>query len=92
LDVLHELGAKPLILSRPVNGGYWTAVGVSEDAQNAYYIKLHAIVDPYDMTLVDYRQYTNDIYFSMDSVAHTSRYGWVYVDQTLDQFFHGNLH
>ena len=92
LDVLQELGAKPLILSRPVNGGYWQAVGVSEDAQNAYYTKLHAVVDPYQMTLVDYHQYTNDIYFSMDSVAHTSRYGWVYVDQTLDEFFHNTLH
>jgi D-alanine transfer protein len=92
LDVLQQLGAKPLILSRPVNGRFWEAVGVSEQAQNAYYIKLHRVVDPYHMTLVDYQQYTNEIYFSTDSVSHTSRYGWVYVDQTLDEFFHGNLH
>jgi len=92
LDVLQELGAEPLILSRPINGRFWEAVGVSEQAQDAYYTKLHAVVDPYHMTLVDYRQYTNDIYFSIDNVSHTSRYGWVYVDQTLDEFFHGNLH
>ncbi|HEY9153372.1 MAG TPA: D-alanyl-lipoteichoic acid biosynthesis protein DltD [Anaerolineales bacterium] len=92
LDVLQELGAKPLILSRPINGRYWEAVGVSGQAQDAFYTKLHAVVDPYHMTLVDYQQYTNEIYFSIDSVSHTSRYGWVYVDKTLNQFFHGNLH
>jgi len=86
------LGAEPLILSRPINGRFWEAVGVSEQAQDAYYTKLHAVVDPYHMTLVDYQQYANDIYFSIDNVSHTSRYGWIYVDQTLDEFFHGNLH
>ena len=91
LDVLQELGAQPLILSRPINGRYWEAVGVSEQAQQAYYDKLQAVVDPYHVTLVDYQQYTNEIYFSIDSVSHTSRYGWVYVDQTLDDFFHGRI-
>jgi len=85
-------GARPLILSRPVNGRYWEALGVSEQAQNAYYLELRAVVEPYHMTLVDYQQHTNDIYFSNDKFSHTSRYGWVYVDQTLDEFFHGNLH
>ena len=40
LDVLQELGAKPLILSRPINARFWEAVGVSEQAQNVYYVKL----------------------------------------------------
>ena len=92
LDVLQELGAEPLILSRPINTSYWEAVGVSKQAQDTYYAELHLVVDPYHMTLVDYHEYGTELYFSIDNVGHTSRYGWIYVDQTLDEFFHGNLH
>ena len=92
LHVLQELGAQPLILSRPMNVHIWEAQGVSEQAQNIYYVKLNEIVNQYHMPLVDYQQYGTDIYFSIDQGAHTSRYGWIYVDQTLDEFFRGNLH
>ena len=92
LRVLQELGAQPLILSRPMNVHLWEALGVSEQAQDIYYVKLNDIVNQYPMPLVDYQQYGTDIYFSIDQGAHTSRYGWIYVDQTLDEFFHGNLH
>ena len=92
LRVLQELGAQPLILSRPMNVQLWEALGVSEQAQDTYYVKLNSIVNRYHMPLVDYQQYGTDIYFSIDQGAHTSRYGWVYVDQTLDEFFHDHLH
>ena len=92
LRVLQELGAQPLILSRPMNVHLWEALGVSEQAQNTYYAKLNDNVNQYHMPLVDYQQYGTDIYFSIDQGAHTSRYGWVYVDQTLDQFFHNTIH
>jgi D-alanine transfer protein len=91
LHVLQELGAQPLILSRPMNVHIWEAQGVSEQAQNIYYVKLNEMVNQYHMPLVDYQQYDTDIYFSIDQGAHTSRYGWIYVDQTLDQFFHGQI-
>ena len=91
LRVLQESGAKPLILSRPMNVHLWEALGVSEQAQDTYYVKLNETVNQYPMPLVDYQQYGTDIYFSIDQGAHTSRYGWVYVDRTLDEFFHGRL-
>ncbi|MCL4529758.1 MAG: D-alanyl-lipoteichoic acid biosynthesis protein DltD [Chloroflexi bacterium] len=92
LSVLQELGAQPLILSRPMNVHLWEALGVSEKAQNTFYTKLHDVTAPYNVQVVDYREYGTDIYFSIDQAAHTSREGWVYVDQTLDDFFHGRLH
>ena len=92
LRVLQESGAEPLILSRPMNVHLWEALGVSEQAQDVYYVKLNDSVNQFRMPLVDYQQYGTDIYFSIDQGAHTSRYGWIYVDQTLDEFFHGNLH
>ena len=92
LRVIQELSAQPLILSRPMNVHLWEAQGVSEQAQNIYYFKLNDLVNQYHMPLVDYQPYGTDIYFSIDQGAHTSRYGWVYVDQTLDEFFHNTLH
>jgi len=91
LGVLRELGAKPLILSRPMNVHLWEALGVSEQAQNTFYTKLQDVSAPYNVLVVDYREYGTDIYFSIDQAAHTSRKGWVHVDQTLDDFFHGRI-
>jgi len=93
LEILKEMGAQPLIMSRPINGPLWTAMGVSREARQVYYDRLHKIVvDTYGMPLVDFENHDGDRYFSTDSASHTSRLGWVYVDQTLDAFFHGNIH
>jgi len=91
LRVIQEMGAQPLILSRPMNVHLWEALGVSEQVQSIYYVKLHKIVDHYKAPLVDFQQYGTDIYFSTDQYSHTSGYGWVYVDQALDNFFHGRI-
>ena len=91
LGVLRELGAQPLILSRPMNVRLWEALGVSEQAQNTYYEKLHGTVALYQMQVIDLHQYGTDIYFSIDQGSHTSREGWVYVDQILDDFYHGRI-
>ncbi|MBI5840234.1 MAG: D-alanyl-lipoteichoic acid biosynthesis protein DltD [Chloroflexi bacterium] len=91
LRVLHELGADAVIFSNPMNVQLWEKLGVSEEAQNAYYEKINSMVSPYNIPVVDYREYGTDKYFDMDLAAHTSRKGWVYVNQTLDKFFHGVL-
>ena len=92
LQILTELGAKPLILSRPIDGPIWDALGVSALARNAYYDKLQKTVALYGFSFVDFENHDNDKYFSVDPGSHCSPEGWIYVDQTLDQFFHGNLH
>jgi D-alanine transfer protein len=92
LSVLQETGAQPLILSRPLNGVMWTAIGVSLPARQVYYAMLQKTVQPYGFPLVDfYAQDTNRL-FSIDIYSHTSRLGWVYVDQTLDAFYHNKIH
>ena len=88
LEVLKEMGAKPLILSRPINGTLYSAAGISPKAQQAYYSKLREVVGAYKFPLVDFEQYTGDKYFSIDYAAHTSPKGWVLVDQILDAFYH----
>ena len=91
LTVLQQLGAEPLIVSRPLNVPLWEVLGVSEPAQKIFYPKLHSVVDPFNIPLLDLRQYDNDKYFSIDQGSHTSREGWVYVDQILDDFYHGRI-
>jgi len=93
LEILKETGAQPLIMSRPIDGPIWQATGVSQKARQVYYDRLsNIVVNTYGMPLIDFENHDGDKYFSIDSASHTSRLGWVYVDQTLDAFFHGNLH
>lgn len=91
LTVLQQLGAEPLIVSRPLNTPLWEVLGVSEPTQKIFYTKLHSTVDPFKMPLIDLRQYDQDKYFSIDQGSHTSREGWVYVNQILDDFYHGRI-
>jgi D-alanine transfer protein len=91
LEILKELGAQPLIMSRPINGTLYAAAGISEQAQQTYYTRLQSLVSAYNMPLVDFQQYTNDRYFSFDEASHTGAKGWVIVDRTLDAFYHGNI-
>ena len=92
LSVLQETGAQPLILSRPLNGVMWTAIGVSLPARQVYYAMLQKTVQPYGFPLVDFYDQDTNRLFSIDIYSHTSRLGWVYVDQTLDAFYHNEIH
>ncbi len=92
LSVLKETGAQPLLLSRPLNGVMWDVRGVSSAGRRIFYRKLQQAVQPYGFPLVDFSDQDTNRLFSIDFLSHTSRLGWVYVDQTLDAFYHGKLH
>jgi len=92
LRVLKELGAQPLILSRPLNGPLLDATGVSWQARQEYYLKLQNAVSPYGFPIVDFSNHDGDLYFNIDRYSHPSPVGWVYTDQALDEFFHGTIH
>jgi poly-D-alanine transfer protein DltD len=92
LKTLTEVGAQPLLLSRPINGTYFSALGVTPQArQTGYYDRLRQLAQRYGVPVVDFQDHDMDKYFSIDPTSHTSRLGWVYVDQTLDAFYHGTL-
>jgi D-alanine transfer protein len=92
LEICQAVGARPLLLSRPINGQVYAATGISAQAQAVYYSELEKIAADYHVALVDFKEYTNDKYFSIDGASHTSRKGWVIVDQVLDAFYHNKLH
>jgi D-alanine transfer protein len=91
LRVIKELNADAIIMSSPMNVPLWETIGVSEAAQNKYYELLHSVVDPYGVPVLDGREWGRIPYFSMDLASHASRKGWIYVDQRLDQIYHGQL-
>jgi D-alanine transfer protein len=88
LTVLQELGAQPLIISHPFNGPLWDAWGISRSARQDYYDRLERVVARYGFPLIDFREFDDDPLFAIDRVSHTSRIGWVHVDQALDAFYH----
>ena len=88
LTVLQELGAQPLIMSRPFNGPIWDAYGISRSARQVYYDRLNKEVEKYGFQLIDFQDFDSDRLFAIDRLSHTSRVGWVYVNQALDAFYH----
>jgi D-alanine transfer protein len=91
LVAMKQMGVHPLLLSRPINGIYWGSLGVSAQARQRYYLKLGDLASAFDEPVMMFSDHDDDKYFSVDLWSHTSREGWVYVDQALDQFFHQAL-
>ncbi len=91
LSVLKEEGAQPLILGRPWNGPLLNTRGVSPMARQIFYDRLYAVVHAYGFPQIDFSGQDNNRLFSVDVYSHTSRLGWVYVDQALDAFYHRNI-
>jgi D-alanine transfer protein len=91
LRTLKEMGAQPLIMSRPINAPYWEARGISLAIRQAFYDRLGQSAARYGLPLVDFRDHEADKYFSVDEDSHTSRKGWVYVNKAMDDFYHGAL-
>ncbi len=88
LSVLKETGAQPLILSRPFNGVMENARGVSLAARQVFYDRLQKVAQTYGFPLIDFADQDSNKLFSIDMDFHTSRVGWIYVDQALDIFYH----
>jgi hypothetical protein len=88
LRELNELGARPLLLSMPIHGGWYDYVGVSYSARRAYYEKLRGISARYHVPVVDFADHDADRMFCRDPMGHLAPNGLLYYDQVLDSFFH----
>ena len=72
LSVLQETGAQPLILSRPLNGVMWNALGVSlAGAASLLCQAARPAVQPYGFPLVDFYDQDTNRLFSVDIYSHT---------------------
>jgi poly-D-alanine transfer protein DltD len=92
LAELQELGAQTLLVGIPLNGRYFDYWGVSKTARATYYDKLSQLGRKYGAKVVTFQDHEYDRYFFYDFVGdHASVEGWVYIDQALDEFYHGTL-
>ncbi len=93
LDVLHELGAKPLLMSVPMKGAYYDLLGISPAVRKQfYYDRLRAQAAAHGVPLACFEDHDADSRFTMDTGDHPSPKGWAIYDQTMDLFYHDALH
>ena len=88
LQILKELGAKPMLVGRPFNRKYYNDIGISDSALDKYYMDIESIAARFDVPLVDFKNFQNDIYFCIDPSGHTGQYGWAHVDKVYNDFYH----
>ena len=88
LRVFQETGAKPLLLSMPVEDIRLEVYGVSTEVRSAYLRRLDALATQYHARLDDFRDHQNDPGFLVDFLDHLSPDGWLYYDKALDDFYH----
>lgn len=89
LRVIHQLGARALVISTPMPGAYYDSLGISANARRAYYDKLEALCHRYDVQVVDFAGFDETKYFVQDRWSHPSKYGGLYYQLALDRFYHG---
>jgi D-alanine transfer protein len=88
LRELNERGARPLLLSAPIHGGWYDQAGITYAARRAYYEKLRATGARYHTPVVDFADHDGDASFCHDTLGHLAPNGWVYYSQVFDGFFH----
>ncbi len=88
LRELNELGARPLLLSMPIHGGWYDHCGITYGARRAYYEKLRGICARYHAPVVDFADHDSDQTFCHDIMGHFAPSGLVHYNQIFDGFFH----
>jgi D-alanine transfer protein len=91
LRTLAEVGAKPLLISMPMDGQFYDQEGVSREAREAYYRKLRMLAQQYHVALVEFEKHDQDPAFLDVQHNHLTGKGWTFYDQALDDFFHGRV-
>lgn len=91
LSALQEMGANVLVLSQPMKGAYYTAIGVNYAARRQFYLRQQQLVARYRMPLIDFADHDDDLLFVVDPYSHLSAKGWAYYDRALDAFYHDTL-
>lgn len=92
LRLNRELGFDPLLLSIPIDYTYYESIGVARENLDQYSRRLRKVAREYDVAFIDFAEHGDDPSFFADHHDHLSARGWLYVDRTLDFYFHGAKH
>lgn len=86
LDICRELKVNLMVVSVPVHGSYYDYCGFKQEYRQSYYQKIRDIVASSGYPLADFTNHEYDDYFLRD-YSHLGWKGWVYVDETLANFY-----
>jgi D-alanine transfer protein len=90
LSVFKELKIKPLIVVQPMNGFWSDYTGLPKEVRKEYYAKVKLIIKEAGFGYIDFSDHEYDPYFFHDT-KHIAWKGWVYIDQSMDQFYNQSL-
>ena len=88
LRELNELGARPLLLSMPIHGGWYDQCGITYTARGPTTKSCATISARYHAPVVDFADHDADRSFCHDTMGHLAPNGLVYYNQVFDGFFH----
>ena len=88
---LNELGARPLLLSIPIDGRYFDQFGVGRRFRDLYYKRIRGLAQVHDVPIVDFEGHDLDEDFLAGHHDHLTDKGWLYFDKAFDDFFHDRL-
>ena len=91
LRVLHESGAKALILSVPQDGPISDKNGIDFAARNVYYQRVREMAARYGYPARTFEEHEYDGNFLIEHVSHLTDKGWLYLDEVIDAFYHEKL-
>jgi D-alanine transfer protein len=89
LQIVHSLGAQPLVVSAPLSGPFLDYWGVTPLERSQYYDELRDRTSHDGVPLVDFADHDEDIGFLRDPESHFNDKGWVRFNEVLDAWYHG---
>ena len=88
LRTIQRIGACALVVAQPFNGSVYDACRIDASARRRYYDRVHALAKARGVPSGDFSAFEGDRSFFSDLV-HPSAKAWIYYDQLLDRFYHG---
>ena len=88
LRTIRQIGARALVVAQPFNGSVYDACRIDAPARRQYYERVHAMAESHGASAGDFSAFEGDRSFFSDLV-HPSAKAWIYYDQLLDRFYHG---
>ena len=91
LRELNELGARPLLLSLPIDGRYFDRFGVGRPFRDLYYQRIRQLAEAHHVPILDFEGHDLDEDFLAGHHDHLTDKGWLYFDKAIDNFFHDGM-
>ena len=91
LRVLHESGAKAIILSVPMDGPISDKNGVTFPVRDVHYQRVRKMAADYGYPARTFEKHEYDGNFLIEHVSHLTDKGWLFLDKVIDAFYHDQL-